>query len=189
MLSFEECWEILQVYLGEQNKTEDYKVGLTGWHDEGEYCFAFGVNSKKFIETGDFNFFSVGEGPTLVDRRSGKIIPMANNGTMENYEKRGSPYNGLSNVLSVSGSYDDGLRESTFLLFRKVTNKSILECKDCIDSLVAGKAFLFDTKVGREADIERFISDFENVGFTVRRLSVFETRAESQGSVYPIEEP
>lgn len=188
MLSFEECREILQANLDEQNKIEDHEVGLTGWRDEGEFCYAFGVNSKDFIETGDFDFFLVGGGPTLVDRRSGKIIPMANNGTMENYEKRGCPYNGLSNVLRVSGSYNDGLRESTFRLFRKVTNKSISDCKACIDNAVAGKAFLFDTKVGREVDIRRFITDFENLGFTVKRLSVFEARVDSDGSEYPKEE-
>lgn len=176
MLSLEECREILQAYLDEQNKTKDHKVGLTGWHDEGKFCFAFGVNSKKFIETGDSNFCLVGGGPTLIDRRSGKIIPMANNGTMENYEKRGDPYNGLSSVLRITGDHKAGARSETHKYFRLITKRSIAECGDIVDSISNGETYLFDTKGWRDWEVVPFLDSFQGLGYTVKRLTDIEAR-------------
>ena len=91
MLSLEACRDILQANIDEQNFSADRKLALLYSVQEGEFCFAFTVNSAKFVETGNFDYFGVGGGPTLVDRRDGKVIEMSNMGTMKNYEKRGDP--------------------------------------------------------------------------------------------------
>ena len=168
----------MQAHIDEQNLTAETKIGLNGWVKAGEFCFSFGWQSRKFIETGDMNFSLVGGGPTLVDRRDGKIIPMANMGSMENYELRGDPYNGLSGVFHVTGSLKEGPRRDAFKFFRELTDKSIVECRDVIDSMMSGEIFIFDASALREPQILNHVLRFRELGLTVKRLTAFEAAAE-----------
>jgi len=149
-------------------------MGLFEEVQEGEFCFAFTINSAEFINTGNFEFCYVGSGPTIVDRRDGTIISTGNMGTMSNYEKRGNPYNSLTEVIQISGTYGKGLRPDAFKFFRQITDKSISECRDILDGLRAGESFVFDAGIwGKQTRLEK-IASLRDLGFDVKRLTLFE---------------
>ena len=174
MLTLEECRKLLQDHIDKENVNSSRKSGLTAWFEQGEFCYAFRIEPLKYIETGDTSLMGIGAGPTLIDRRDGRIISMANHGSMENYEKRGNPHNGLSGILQISGRYSDGIREDVFRHFRKVTGKPIKETRDLIDSLITDGSFVFDTNAWREQDILEYIRGFKELGLNVKRLTTFE---------------
>jgi len=142
-------------------------------YEEGEFCFAFHIQNEEYIKTGLVP--DAGGGATLVDRRNGKIIAMGFSGSMENYEKRGDPHDGLSNVLKISGSYEDGQGQACSDYFCEVTGKSISETKSLIDTVLAGEDFIFDTKSLCEKEILDYIRGFERgfetFGFSVHRYT------------------
>ena len=175
MLTFQDCRDIIQAYLDEKNLTSNVELALFDKFQKGEFCFAFVINSAEFVKTGDVEYCLVGGGQTLVNRHTGEIISMSNMGSMDNYEKRGNPYNFLSNVLQITGAYRDGFRQDCFKYFRKMTNKSISETRDLIDTLSSGGIFNFDANGwrGREG-VNKRITEFQELGFTVKRLTAFE---------------
>ena len=176
MLSLEECREILQAHVDEGNLNSEQQFALVDWYAEGEFCYAFTIQSRAYVETGDLDQMLVGGGHTLVNRLTGDLVFMANNGGMENYEKRGDPYNGLSNILHVAGPYKKGGRKDAFKHLRKVTGKSIVECRDIIDNMIEGRVLTFQAKYWGEVAVQNKIVEFQNLGFSVKRLTTFEVR-------------
>ena len=155
-------------------------MGLFDKIEEGEFCFAFTINSAEFIKTGNFEFCYVGAGPTIVDRRDGTIIPMGNMGTMSNYEKRGNPYNRLTEIIQITGTYGEGLRPNAFKFFRQITDKSVAECLDILDGLCAGEPFVFDAAIwGKQKRLEK-VEHLRGFGFDVKRLTLFEAYPERE---------
>lgn len=179
MLSLDECRAIIQAYINELNKSADPRVGLVDWYKEGEFCFAFTTQSESYVKTGNMKRMLAGAGHTLVDRWSGELVFMANNGTMENYEKRGDPYNGLSSLLSISDCHKDGLRQDSIKYLREVTGLSIAKCRDIIEDISHGICFVFDTKMWREQEISLLMEGFSKLGYNVRRLTDFEARSQT----------
>jgi plasmid stability protein len=176
LLSLAECRDIIQAHLDAENLKSDVELALFDKHREGEFCFAFTINSAEFIKTGNHNYCLVGAGPTLVDRRDGAVIEMANNGSMENYEKRGDPYNYLTHTLCVTGTCREGLRRETFKFLRDVTGETIEVCRDILNEMVEGEPFVFDAEVCDKRKLTAQMEKFRGLGFNVRRLPSFEVR-------------
>lgn len=176
MLSLDDCRKIIRAHVEEKNRSTEIKIALTQQVDKGEFCFAFHWQSEAFVKRSKIFQSIAGVGPTLVDRRDGKIITMDHTGSMENYEKRGDPHNAISSIVTVAGNHGAGLRRESFRSFRDATGKSISECRDILDGILRGEIFLFDTETWRDTDSRHQIDRFRELGFDVERLTTFEVR-------------
>jgi hypothetical protein len=64
-------------YLPFESLSEDKLVIIDKYTVEKPYGWIFSYNTQKFLETGDYSYSVVGNGPVIVNRKTGEVEEIA----------------------------------------------------------------------------------------------------------------
>lgn len=173
MLTFEEARALVKKFVDEGNHSVPVMINDEAT-EEYDFGWLFYVNSRRYIETGDFSNCLVGAGPIFVERETGRTIHTGSGASTEHlveaYRATGDPHAERERVLRLSvkeGAQVD--RRKIALTYRSITACALSDALARADRCLAGEEERLEFGSSWEASEEllRVREQLEAVGVEV----------------------
>ncbi|ODS23023.1 hypothetical protein AB835_11075 [Candidatus Endobugula sertula] len=135
-------------------------------------CFVFYYQSKKFIETENFDEMLVGQGPVFVSRDNGEVYETGSAYSTEHYLKAfelcGNPYGQPTNKVKIVGWNEGANKVQATKLIKAVSGLGLSHAKAIVDTVLSNKESLFE--VNTTEDVESVVTKLNEYGFISKQL-------------------
>lgn len=136
--------------------------------EEYESCYVIYIQSKKFIESRDFNDMCIGHGPVIVCKETGKIFETGSAYPTEQYVQAftncGDPYGTPTLSIRIDGWLEGARSIKAIKCIRKYTGMGLAIAKSKIDDVLSGTPIVVE--LGDIENAETFVSELSAYGFT-----------------------
>ncbi len=134
--------------------------------------WVFFYTTQLFVETKDFSAALAGNGPFIIERKSGRILDTGTAWPIDfylaNYESTGDPYMQPGRLLEVCISNDGADRISAARLIARASEISIGDAKRGIDAVAQGLSFRVDA--GSRTAAASLRTGLSGLGFSSSQL-------------------
>lgn len=119
-------------------------------------CFAFFYQSKKFIETGDFAEFFVGQGPVLISRADGRVFETGSAFSLDHYvaafEACGDPFGVPTDKVRIFGWNPGASKVRAIRLVKETSEMGLSQAKAVIDNVLSNNESFFTARTVEYAE-------------------------------------
>lgn len=139
---------------------------------EYENCFVFYYQSKKFVETGNDNYFLVGQGPVIVSKSTYDVFETCSAHSTEHYinvfNECGHPMAEITNKVQILGWNDGANKVQATKSIKAATGLGLKEAKYHIDSILMNESTIFEAKSIEDA--EKIVVQLLEFGFVSKQI-------------------
>jgi len=173
MINLKDATTIAKRYITELNLTSDIQCSLIETPIEaGEFCYVFGYQSSKYLETRDFQYSLAGNAPVIIDRKTSECIITGTAQSakfyLENYEERGDPFKQKSATIKLNGWNEGAQAISAIKAIRNHTNLGLYDSKKAIDDCLSGNSS--EIVAVNEKAAERLVKELRKSEFLVKQV-------------------
>ena len=140
---------------------------MTHSTQEFEKCFAFFYQNDSYIKSGDIREMSVGQGPIIVCKATGKCFETGSAFSTEEYVKAfeacGDPYGQPTSKVHIVGWLEGAIAVKAIKCIKTEANLNLAQAKSIIDAVLKGNSTIVD--LYSIDKVERVIQYLREYGF------------------------
>jgi alpha-tubulin suppressor-like RCC1 family protein len=121
---------------------------MTNSTQEFEKCFAFYYQNDSYIKSGDIRDMSVGQGPIIMCKATGKCFETGSAFSTEEYVKAfetcGDPYGQPTSKVHIVGWVEGAIAVNAIKCIKTAANLNLAQAKSIIDAVLKGSSMIVD---------------------------------------------